>query len=283
MPKISGSCGITDLIKMTKYLYIVVLTVLITSCSPFQKALKSDDIKLKYETAEMLYEKGKYTKAIRLFEQISPSYKGKPQAEKLFYMYAQSLYKNKQYYIAGYQFEYFTAGYSTSEKAEESYFLAAKSYYMLSPRFSLDQVETYKALDKLQMFINAYPNSQYMPEANLLVKELREKLEKKAYEVAMQYYKTAEYFGDYNASIRAFDNFVIDYPGTKYKEDALYYKFDASYRLAVNSVSYKMQERLENAKANYRALIKFNGETKYKEQADEMLANIDTELQKFSK
>ena len=112
----------------------------------------------------------------------------------------------------------------------------------------------------------------------MLAKELREKLEKKAFEIAMQYHLTADFFGDYTAAIKTFDNFLIDYPGTPLKEDALFYKFDASYRFAINSVAAKMPERLENAKANYKSLIKFKPDTKYKEQADEMLATIDTEL-----
>lgn len=268
---------------MARFFYILLIAFVFTSCSQFQKALKSDDIALKYKTAEMLYDKGKYSKAIRLFEQIAPSYGGKPQAEKMFYMYAQSLYNTKQYYTAGYQFEKFTASYPRSSKAEEASFLGAKSYYFLSPRYSLDQVDTYKALDKLQAFIDAYPNSQLMPEANQLVKELREKLEKKAYEIAKQYHTTGEYFGDYNAAIKAFDNFLIDFPGTPFKEDALYYKFDSSYQMAVNSVPSKMEQRLNDAKDNYKALMKFKADTKYKEQADESLAKIDAELQKFSK
>lgn len=238
---------------------------------------------MKYEVGEKLYEKGKYSKAIRLFEQIAPSYRGKDQAQKMFYMYAQSYYKTKQYYTAGYQFELFTASYPRSEKVEEAAFLGAKSYYMLSPVYSLDQVDTNKALDKLQTFIDSYPNSQYMPEANALVKELREKLEKKAYEIAKQYNTISEYTGDHNAAIKALDNFILDFPGTKYKEDALYYKFDSSYQLAINSVDKKMRERLDVAKANYNALVKFKPDTKYKEKADKMAEKIDTELQKFSK
>ena len=267
---------------MARYLYVLLIAFTLTSCSQFQKALKSDDIKVKYEVAEKLYEKGKYSKAIRLFEQIAPSYRGKAQAEKMFYMYAQALYKTKQYYTAGYQFESFTAGYPRSEKIEEASFLGAKSYYFLSPRFSLDQNDTYKALDKMQAFINNFPNSQLMPEANQLVKELREKLEKKAYEIAFQYHKTGEYFGDYNAAIKAFDNFIIDFPGTSLKEDALYYKFDSAYRLAINSIPGKMQARLLDAKSHYVSLMKFKSDTKYKKEADESLAKIDAELQKFS-
>ncbi|WP_159802089.1 outer membrane protein assembly factor BamD [Flavobacterium sp. MK4S-17] len=263
---------------MARYFYILLLSLLLTSCSEFQKALKTDDVKMKYEVAEKLYENGKYAKAIRLFEQIAQAYRGKPQAEKMFYMYAQSLYKTEQYYTAGYQFESFAAGYPRSEKLEEASFLGAKSYYFLSPVYSLDQVDTYKAIDKLQLFIDKYPNSEYLPEANKLVKELREKLEKKAYEIAKQYNTIM----DYKAAVKALDNFIIDYPGTPYKEDALFYKYDSSYQLAINSVANKMEERLNLAKANYAALMKFNSETKYKKQADEMLARINTELQRFS-
>lgn len=268
---------------MGRYLYILFFALALTSCSEYQQALKNEDVAKKYEVAEKMYEKGKYTKAIRLFEQIAPSYRGKPQAEKMFYMYSQSYYKTKQYYTAGYQFDSFTASFPTSTKIEEAAFLSAKSYYMLSPVYSLDQVDTYKALDKLQMFIDNYPNSQYMPEANTLVKELREKLEKKAFMIAKQYNEISESNNDHNAAIKALDNFILDYPGTKYKEDALYYKFDASYKLGINSVASKMFDRLQAAKANYNALIKFKPDTKYKEQADKMLVNIDTELQKISK
>jgi len=268
---------------MARFFYILLFALTLTSCSEFQKALKSEDVKTKYEVAEKLYTDGKYMKAIRLFEQIAPSYAGKPQAEKMFFMYSDALYKTKQYYTAGYQFEKFSAGYPRSQKAEEALFLGAKSYYHLSPRYSLDQVDTYKALDKMQAFIDTYPTSQYMPEANQLVKELREKLETKAFEIAKQYYATAEYFGDYNAAIKTFDNFIIDFPGTPLKEDALYLKFDSSYQLAINSIQTKMQERLVAAKANYAALVKFKSDTKYKAQADAMLTKIDTELEKFSK
>lgn len=268
---------------MSRFFYILFFALVLTSCSEFQKALKSEDIKTKYEVAEKLYDSGKYMKAIRLFEQIATSYRGKPQAQKMFYMYADALYKTKQYYTAGYQFESFAAGYPASEKLEEALFMSAKSYYQLSPRYSLDQVDTYKALDKLQSFIDRFPNSQFMPEANQLVKELREKLELKAFEIAKQYHTTAEYFGDYNAAITTLDNFIVDYPGTNLKEDALFYKFDASYQLAINSVQQKMEERLLNAKSNYGALVKFKGETKYKEEADKMLTRINTELEKFSK
>ncbi len=263
---------------MKKFLSILVLTIFVSACSEYQKAIKSDDAAVKFTEAERQYNKGKYTKAIRLFEVIAPTYRGKPQAEKMFYMFAQSYYKTEQYYLAGYQFESFVASYPRSETAEEAAFLGAKSYSMLSPVYSKDQVDTQKAIDKLQTFINVYPDSQYLPEANKIAKELREKLEKKAFEVAKGYNTIL----DYKSAVVALGNFIEDYPGTPFKEAALYYKLDSAYNFAINSVSSKMEERLNTARTAYNSLIKFKPDSEYKEKADEMLVRIDNELKQFS-
>lgn len=264
---------------MKKFLFTLLIAIVFSSCSEYQKALKTEDAAIKFDMATKLYENGKYTKAIRLFEQLAPTYRGKPQAEKLFYMFAQSYYKTKQYYLAGYQFESFASGYPKSDKIQETSFLGAKSYSMLSPVYSLDQTDTNKAIDKLQTFIDTYPNSEYLAEANVVVKALREKLEKKAFENARGYNKIS----DHKSALIALDNFISDYPGTPFKEKALFYKLDSAYQLAINSIPSKMEERLNVAKAAHSSLIKFNPSSEYKQKADEMLARIDKDLQQFSK
>ncbi|MCK6608830.1 MAG: outer membrane protein assembly factor BamD [Flavobacterium sp.] len=262
--------------RIVSFLFIAIFLV---SCSEYQKALKSDDVAIKNEAANKKYEAGKYLKAIRLYEQIAPAYKGKPNAERMFYFYSMSLYKSEQYYLAGYQLENFVATYPKSEKREECAFYAAECFYRLSPVYSLDQTDTEKALDKMQRFIDIYPESQFLPQANVYVKELREKLEKKAFEIAKQY----NTISDFKGALKAFENFLADYPGTPYKEQALYYRFDSAYKLAINSVESKKQERLVYAKNTYTNLIKHNGQTEYKEEADKMLAELEQELQKYTK
>ena len=131
----------------------------------------------------------------------------------------------------------------------------------------------------MQAFIDNYPNSEYLAEANATVKVLSEKIEKKVYENAKGY----NTISDYKSAIVAFDNFIADYPGTTFKEDALYYKLDSAYQLAINSIPAKMEERLNVAKVAQSNLIKFNANTKYKKKADEMLARIEKDLQKFTK
>ena len=83
---------------MNKIFSFLLLIVLLASCNQYQKALKSDDVAVKTDAANKMYEAGKYLKAIRLYEQVAPAYKGKPQAERLFFMYSKSLYNTKQYY-----------------------------------------------------------------------------------------------------------------------------------------------------------------------------------------
>jgi outer membrane protein assembly factor BamD len=123
-----------------------------------------------------------------------------------------------------------------------------------------------------------YPNSEYFADANSALKKLSDKIEKKVYENAKGY----NTISDYKAAMVALDNFVADYPGTTFKEDALFYKFDSAYKLAINSIPAKMQERLNAAKIAQANLVKFNASTKYKSLSDQMLVRIEKDLQKFT-
>lgn len=254
--------------------------VLLTSCSEYQNALKDDaDTKVKYDLAEKLYNEGDHKRAVRLFEQIVPKYVGKPQGERVIYFYADSYYQLKDYYLAAYQFERFSKSYPKSNKAEEAAFNVAKSYYYLSPKYSIDQTETYTAMEKLQLYINAYPNSERVPEANEMVRELTTKLEKKAFEIGKQFNKISDYY----AAIKSLELFVSENPGTPFKEDALFYKFDSNYQIAINSIPAKKQERLNNSKEAYDELIKSFPETKYAKVTRNMVKVIETQLKQFSK
>ena len=122
----------------------------------------------------------------------------------------------------------------------------------MAPIFSKDSKETLTAIEKIQLFINSYPNSEYIKEANELVFDLDFRLQMKAYDTALQYNRLT----DYQASIKAFDNFILDFPGSRLREKAMYYRFDSSYKLAINSVSWRMQERIDKAISYYNSFIR---------------------------
>lgn len=263
---------------MKKIVFILAIVSVFSSCSEFQKTLKSEDIATKFKLGEQLYNEGKFYKANKLFVQLVPQYRGKPQAEKLMYMYGKTFYEMRDYQISSYQLERFEQAYPNSEKVEEIAFLGAKSYYMLSPVYTKDQIDTKQALEKLQLFINKYPESSYLAEANELVKELDYKLESKAFGIAKQYNRIS----DYKSSIKSFDNFIVDFPGSSYREDALFYRLDAAYKLARNSVESKKETRLKTANSYLNAFKKKYVETKHSKELSDIEEDLKENLEKYN-
>ncbi|MCP4977603.1 MAG: outer membrane protein assembly factor BamD [Maribacter sp.] len=265
--------------KMRKLISFLVLVVVLSSCNEYQKVLKNEDVKAKYDLAQKYYDAEDYKRANRLFEQIAPKYVGKPQGERVMFFFANTYFERKDYNMAGYQFERFIKSYPKSEKVAQAGFLGAKSYYKLSPAHSLDQTDTDKALVKLQSFINAYPDSEYFAEANVMAKELTTKKEKKAFEIGKQFNKLGHF--DYSfltPAMAAFDNFISDYPGSIYREEALYLKFESASEFGLNSLARLKPERLENAKTAYNVLKRQFPDTKYADDAAKLLKKIEKNL-----
>ncbi|WP_222984390.1 outer membrane protein assembly factor BamD [Flagellimonas meishanensis] len=266
-------------LKMRPIFSLVILLVFLSSCNEYQKVLKNEDVKAKYDLAEKYYKEGDFKRAKRLYEQIAPKYVGKPQGERVMFFFADSYFKTEDYYLSGYQFERFIKSYPNSDKIQEASFLGAKSYYELSPVYSLDQTDTDKALIKLQNFINTYPESEYFDEANAMAKELTAKKEKKQLEIAKQFAKLGQFnYPILVSAITALDNFISDNPGSIYREEALYYRVEATTNLALNSTENKKKERLEEALGTYNTLMRYFPESQFKKKADNLVEKIQDEL-----
>ena len=226
---------------MYRIFIIVFVSSILLSCNEYQKLLNSTDNDTdKYNAAEKYYNDGEFRRANALIEQLIPSYRGKPQGERLVFFFADSYFQIKLYYSAAIQFENFIKSYPNSQRIQEAYFMEAKSYYMLSPLYTLDQDDTYTGIDKLQVFINRFPNSEYVSEALELMNDLQNKLEEKDFEISKQYYTIR----DYKSAIKALDNFVADNPGTIFREEALYYKWLSQFEIAINSIESRIADRV---------------------------------------
>lgn len=267
------------MIKNMRKLLILLLTILTVSCSQYQKVLNKGSVEDRYKMATELYEAKKYSKTIPLFEKITPSYRDKPQMERIQFMVADAHYQTKDYNLAAYYFDKFAKNYPKSSKKEEAAYYSALSYYKLSPRYSIDQKETHQAIEALQNFINTYPTNEFVVEANKLVRELTIKLEKKSFEIAKQYYLIE----DYKAAIAAFDNLMSDYLGTVYREEAMFLKFKASNDLAIKSVINKKEERINNAIKAHQKLKRNYPNSKFLAEADKLLEVLNKELELLPK
>ena len=264
--------------RLVFFIISVCFSTIFFSCSDYQKLLNSDDASEKYKQAEVYYNSGEYRKSNRLFEQIIPKYRGRPQSQRIIFFFAETYFQTKSYSLAAYQYENFVKSYPKSERVLEAIFKAAKCYYLQSPTYSLDQDETYNAIEKLQVFINLYPDSEYTPEANQMISELQEKLEKKDFEIAKQYFTIR----DYRAAVKANDNFIAGFPGTKFREESMYIKFLSLYEIAVNSILSKKKKRLNELKQQYDLILRYYPETLFLEDLNKKMERVNIELSNFN-
>ncbi|MDN3551861.1 outer membrane protein assembly factor BamD [Mucilaginibacter aquaedulcis] len=219
---------------------LALLIITLGSCkSKYEKLKASNDYAKKYQEAIKYYNKQDYNKALGLFEVLVERYRGRAEAEDLFYYYAFTNYKLKDYTAARYHFKTFADTYPSSTRAEECRFFSAYCYYLDSPIYSLDQDNTLKAIESLQLFINLYPKSDRVTEASKLIQNLRDKLETKAYANAKLYLTIS----DYQSAVIAFNNALRDYPDTKYGEEMEFLTIKAQYLYASHSREEKQEER----------------------------------------
>ncbi len=263
------------MLRKTGFILLISIMVVIASCSKHQKLLKSTDNDMKYDKAMEYYDKGDYYRALQLFEQLIPVYRGTSKAEKLYFSYAYAYYYEREYIMASYYFKRFSVNFPGSEFAEEASFMLAYCKYLDSPRYSLDQTVTREAIDEFQLFINRYPYGEKAQEANDLIIELRDKLEKKSYNIANLYYKME----DYRAAIISYENLLKDFPDTGFKEDVLYKIITSYYNYAIKSIEEKKTERFENAVKAYYDFIALYPESEYVTDVEKMRRKVENELE----
>jgi outer membrane protein assembly factor BamD (BamD/ComL family) len=141
--------------------------------------------------------------------------------------------------------------------------MQGKSFQMLSPKADLDQTYTYKGLEAYQFFLNMYPGSSFVSEANEAITRLRKKLEKKALNAAELYYKTS----NFKAAATSYENILRDFPDIEESEKVSFMIVKGRFKYAENSISLRKQERYNNVIKSYNDFkYKFSG-SKYLEEA----------------
>jgi len=247
--------------------------------SKFEKLRASNDNVAKYKEAINLYNNKKYSKALVLFEDLSNKYRGRPENEELLYYYAYTNYRLRDYTSARYHFKNFTDQYPQSQRAEECRFMGAYCYYLESPVYSLDQDNTLKAIESLQLFINLYPKSDRAEEAANFIQDLRDKLERKSFSNAKLYLDV----GDYKAAVIAFQNSLRDYPDTKYAEQMEYLMIEAQYLYAKNSMLKSQVERYNQAIEFSDHFLDNYPESKYKKDATGLKKDSERDIKTVNK
>ncbi|MEP1033676.1 outer membrane protein assembly factor BamD [Ekhidna sp.] len=261
-----------------RILFLLIIAVSVVGCSKFRKIQKSGDWKVKYEAALAYYEKEDYHRTIILLEDILPIIRGTAEAELGNFYLAYSYYYQKQYILSAHHFDEFVRIYGRSEYVMEAAYMHAYSLYLQSPDYQLDQTVTYEAVAAMQKFINKYPASDYAKEADKIIDELQQKLEKKAYEQCKLYYKLRRY----KAALVVYDNFSKDFPDSHYNEEVSYLQIETSFDYAKESIRNRQEERYKNTIEFYLTFLDKNPNSKFLKDAEKIYANCIEEITKFA-
>jgi outer membrane protein assembly factor BamD len=256
-------CGM--LMKMRNFTAsAVVLILLFSSCSDYTKIVKSTDYEFKYKKAIEYYEGGEFVRSSTLLKDLINIVRGTSRADKVYYYYAKSEFGIKDNMMAGHYFKSLIKEFPRSEFAEESQFMVGYCFYLDSPGPRLDQEVSQNAIDALQLFINLYPKSTRIDEANRLIIELRDKLVYKSYLSGKLYFDMSIY----KAAVVALASSLKDFPDTKYREELMYMLLKSRYLLAIKSVEEKKRERLSSTLDEYFTFVDEFPESKHRKEAE---------------
>lgn len=269
------------------YILTFIAGLLFTACSEFQKVQKNGTFEERYNMAVKLFNNEDYYRASLLLENLLPLAIGREEAEKIEYYYAFCQYHEKQYMMSAYYFKKFTDTYSRSELTEECSFMQAMSLVHMSPKYNLDQSNTFQAIESLQIFLNRYPSSEFADSSNTIIDNLHEKLEIKAYEQTKLFHQLSRH----KATVVAVDNFKKNFPDAHYNEELAFLKVDAQYSLAKVSVEkvkkdgqmiYLKKQRLLETITFYNEFVDHYQNSEYIKQAENIYKNASNKLQELT-
>ncbi|MGN7820283.1 outer membrane protein assembly factor BamD [Chitinophaga varians] len=234
--------------KFLLYSSLLALIVVASSCNnELRRIEKSNNFEKKLAYADKLYSKKKYNTAQTLYQDLLQVYKGTEKFEGLYYNYAYCSYYVKDYVQAAFHFKNYLDVFPNSPRAVEIDYMQAYCYYKQSPKVSLDQTNTMKAIAQMQTFINNYPQAEKVPEANLVIELCRRKLELKEFNSAELYYN----LGFYKAAGIAFKNLMRNYPDSDKSDSYKIMAIRAYYNYAKNSIEERQKERYETVVSEY--------------------------------
>lgn len=250
-----------------KLTWIVIAGLILSSCGGISKILKNPDPEYKLRMAEQYFAKKKYAQSQVIYEDVMPYFKTGKEFEDIYYKYAYAAYYQEDYMNAENLFKTYLEIFPNSPRAEEVDYMRAYSFYKQSPKPELDQTNTIKAMNMMQVFINTHPGSARNKEANEIIDICRAKLETKDYKAAKLYYD----LGQFRAAGVAFTTLMNTYPESLKADEYKLMVIKSYFRFAELSIEDKKPERYEQVITEANEFIDRFPDSKLRKEAEEFL------------
>jgi outer membrane protein assembly factor BamD len=251
--------------------FSLLIVIILSACGSSSNIRPGDSLEVAFDKAMSFYERERFRDAARAFETVVNMSRGTEIGQEAQYLLARSYFNAGDFRIASSEFSRYAIFYPRSQRLEETAFYEALSYYRLSPRYNLDQTDTYNALERFQLFLSRFPNSDRAPESVDYIDEMREKLAKKKFRSAEQYMTLRQY----RSAAIYFGLLLERFPETSYAEKALANQIRAYVVYADNSIVDRQEERYRQAIESYELYIQLFPNGLSRTLAEEYLARAE--------
>jgi len=218
--------------------------------------------------AKKMFANKDYFEAKQQFKIVTLNNPGAAFVDEAQFLLAESHFYSKEYILAADEYNRLVRVYPKSKWVDDAQFKVGVCDYKLSPKPALDQTYTERAVDNLQQFIEEFPNSDLIPEAERLLHVCRGKLSEKDYKAGVLYRK----MGDYYAASVYFESVTTNYYDTKYAEDAYFWDAECLYR----------QDLINEARTAFEELLRKYPKTQHAAKVKERLETIAAALADLS-
>jgi outer membrane protein assembly factor BamD len=198
---------------MRHTLLISFMVTLFFACSN-NSDVKDIDYEQLYQKGLQALKKKRYLKAQENFNSVVLGASHTELGDDAQFYLAESYFLNKEYLLAIAEYEKLVRRMQFSPYVEKARYRICEAYVAKSPEYYHDQTYTRKSLEKLQEFLDDYPQSEHREEAQKTIIKLRNKLARKLYETGILYIKLEEY----KSAKMAFSQVVEKYYDSDYFE-----------------------------------------------------------------
>ena len=149
-----------------------------------------------------------WLEAIQIFERLVLEYPGYARIPEARLHTAEAYMGREEYVTAAGEYLRLANDYPAGPLADDARFGACEAYHRLSPDIQRDQQYTSGAVEHCEALIAYYPDSEYVPRAQAIITEMRDKLAEKIFVGGLFYKKN----GAYDSSIIYFEDVLAQYP-----------------------------------------------------------------------
>jgi outer membrane protein assembly factor BamD len=211
------------------------------------------------------YDRGKFEEAQQEFQKLIYNYPGSDYVDDAQYYLADCYRKLEDYPTAIVEYSRLLRNYSQSPLAPSAQYHLALCYFEQSLPAHLDQDFTHKAIQELELFLDEYPHSELVPQAQDLMLKARTKLAEKSYDTAHLYIK----MHSDEAALIYLAEVLEEYGDTKWAGDAQYLMGEC----------YRHQEKWQQALSAYRLTLDMSPSKKLRRQAETRIRQIEEMLE----